>query len=100
MLSGKKLISGNILPLLSLVKEITPEEKTESGLIIKPVNVMAKSNISGEVVLVGGSTPTEEMHIKVGHKILFSPNAFRKFVHPDDNKEYLLVHQKDVMLFY
>jgi len=94
------MIKGNILPLLSLVKEITPEEKTESGLIFKPVNVMAKSNISGEVVLIGGSTPTEEMHIKIGDKILFSPHAFRKFVHPDDNQEYLLVHQKDVMLIY
>ena len=94
------MISGKILPLLSLVKEIKPEEKTESGLIFKPVAVMQKSNISGEVVLVGSSTPTEEMHIKIGDKILFSPHAFRKFVHPEDNQEYLLVHQKDVMLIY
>jgi co-chaperonin GroES (HSP10) len=40
------------------------------------------------------------MHIKIGDKILFSPHAFRKFVHPEDNQEYLLVHQKDVMLIY
>jgi chaperonin GroES len=94
------MLSGHILPLLSLVKEITPEEKTESGLLFKPVNVMAKSNISGEVVMVGESTSEEKMQVKVGDKILFSPHAFRKFAHPDDNKEYLLVHQKDVMLIY
>jgi len=91
---------GKILPLLALVKEIQPEEKTESGLLIKPIAVMQKSNISGEVIMVGDSTSTEEMHIKTGDKILFSPHAFRKVVHPDDNQEYLLVHQRDVMLIY
>ena len=92
------MITGKILPLLSLVKQIALEEKTESGLFI-PITRKIE-NISGEVVLVGESTDTEKMHIKIGDKILFSPHAFRKFTHPDDGLEYLLVHQKDVMLIY
>jgi len=91
---------GKILPLLALAKETIPEEKTESGLLIKPVAVMQKSNITGEVIMVGESTESEKMYIQVGDKILFSPHAFRKFTHPDDNQEYLLVHQKDVMLIF
>ncbi len=92
------MIEGRILPLLALVKQIALEEKTESGLFIPITRKI--DNISGEVVLVGDSTPTETMHIKIGDKILFSPHAFRKFVHPSDSQEYLLVHQKDVMLIW
>lgn len=94
------MVSGKIQALYCLVKEIVPEEKTESGLIFKPVAVMQKSNICGEVVMVGKSTPEVEMEIVIGDKVLFSPHSFRKFIHPIDINEYLEVHQKDVMLIY
>lgn len=94
------MVSGKITALHVLAKEIKPEEKTESGLIFKPVAVMQKSNFCGEVVMVGKGTLDVEMEIQVGDKILFSPHAFRKFIHPLDGQEYLEVHQKDVMLIY
>lgn len=93
-------VIGRLLPLHVLGKEIQEAEKTESGLIFKPTAVMKKEHKTAEVVMVGVSTANEEMQIKVGDKILFSPHAFRKFVHPLDNQEYLLVAQRDVMLIW
>lgn len=93
------MIEGKILPLHILGKEIQEEERTESGLF-KPIAVMKKEHKTAEVVMVGASTANEEMQIKCGDKILFSPHAFRKFVHPLDNQEYLLVAQRDVMLIW
>ena len=94
------MIVGKILPLHVLGKEIQEEEKTESGLLITPIAVMKKEHKTAEVVMVGAGTANEEMQVKCGDKILFSPHAFRKFVHPLDNQEYLLVAQRDVMLIW
>jgi hypothetical protein len=40
------------------------------------------------------------MKVKIGDKLLFSPNVIRKFIHPEDKQEYLLLHQKDLLLFW
>jgi len=90
---------GKILPLYVLAKEIPPEEKTEKGIIINLAAVKLPT-ITAEVVAVGGSSKHDEMVIEVGDKILFSPNVFRKFVHPLEKTEYLLLHQKDVLLIW
>jgi len=90
-------MEGKILPMYVLAKEILPKEKTEKGIILAPT--VKQPTIIGEVRLTGEGTKSEDMKIKVGDKILFSPNSFRRFVHPLDKEEYLLVHQKDVLLF-
>lgn len=93
------MIRGKILPLFILAKKIKEKEQTEKGIFI-PTEVVKTPTINAEVILTGSGTATEDMHVKVGDKILFSPHAFRAFVHPDDKQEYLLVAQKDVMLIY
>jgi co-chaperonin GroES (HSP10) len=94
------MIEGRILPLYVLAKEVKESETTESGLLIKPTLVMKKEHMIGEVVLTGDGTNLEEMKIKIGDKILFHPHSFRRFTHPIDQQEYLLVAQKDVMLMW
>ena len=93
------MINGRILPLFVVAKKIKEKPITDGGILV-PTEVIKTPTISAEVLLTGEGTPTEDMHIKVGDKILFSPHAFRSFVHPDDKQEYLLVAQKDVMLIY
>lgn len=92
-------MTGRILPLYILAKEIKPKTTTESGLLL-PTAVIKQPTIIAEVILTGEDAKNEDMHVKVGDKILFSPNSFRKFVHPLDKEEYLLVHQKDVLLIW
>jgi co-chaperonin GroES (HSP10) len=92
-------MNGRLLPLFVLAKKIEEKEQTEKGILI-PTAVIKTPTVAAEVILTGGSTPTEEMHVKVGDRILFSPHAFRAFVHPEDKQEYLLVAQKDVMLIF
>jgi len=58
------------------MREIPQEEKTESGLIYKPVAVVKQRTFLSEVVLVGDPLPNLEHKIQVGDKILHSPNSF------------------------
>ena len=91
-------MTGHILPLFILAKEIKAPEKTESGLIIAPT--IKQPTITAEAILTGGDSKHEEMKVKIGDKLLFSPNVIRKFIHPEDKQEYLLLHQKDLLLFW
>ncbi len=92
-------MTGKILPLFILAKEIKKEEKTDKGIFI-PTAVIKQPTITAEAVLVGESSKNDEMKVKVGDKLLFSPNVIRKFVHPLDKEEYLLLHQKDLLLIW
>jgi co-chaperonin GroES (HSP10) len=92
-------ITGRILPLYVLAREIAPPTTTKAGLIINHPSVK-QPIIKAEVILTGEGTKYDDMHIKIGDRILFSPNSFRKFAHPLDAQEYLLVHQKDVLLIW
>ena len=90
-------MTGKILPLYVLAKEIKPKTTTESGLLLP--GVIKQPTITAEVVAIGGSTKYDDMQIAVGDKILFGPNSFSRFVHPSDKEEYLRVAQKDVLLY-
>ena len=67
---------GRILPGRLLMREIPQEEKTESGLIYKPIAVVKQRTFVSEVVLVGDQLPSLDHKIQVGDKILHSPNCF------------------------
>ena len=90
-------MTGKILPLYILAKEIEPEKKTESGIIIPLVH--KNPTITAKAVAVGGDSKHEDMKVNIGDNLLFSPNVIRRFIHPDDKEEYLIVHQKDVLLY-
>jgi len=92
-------INGKVLPLFIVAKKIEEKSVSDGGILI-PTAVVKTPTIAATVVLTGKGTATEEMHVKEGDRILFSPHAFRSFVHPDDKQEYLLVPQKEVMLIY
>ena len=70
------LEKGRILPGRLLMKEIKEDEKTESGLIYKPIAVVKQRTFVSEVVLVGDQLPTLDHKIQVGNKVLHSPNSF------------------------
>jgi chaperonin GroES len=91
-------MEGKILPLYVLAKEIQQQEKTERGIFI-PI-VSKQPTVTADVILIGSGTKNEDMIISIGDKILFSQHAFRKFAHPLDKQEYLLVAQKDVLLIW
>lgn len=89
---------GRILPLKVLVREVKESEKTESGLIIKPVDVIKKRTHVGEVVLVGEGTAEIPMTVNVGDKILHSPHSF---VGVDiDGEELRLVNYQDILFIW
>lgn len=90
--------SGRILPLKVLVKEIKESDKTESGLIIKPVDVMRKKTHAGEVVLVGEGTPDIPMTIQAGDKVLHSPHSFVAV--EIDGQDYRLVNYQDILFYW
>ena len=92
-------MTGKILPLFILAKEIQKEEKTDKGIFL-PTAVMKQPTITAEAILTGGDSKNDEMKVKIGDKLLFSPNVIRKFIHPEDKQEYLLLHQKDLLLFW
>ena len=91
-------MTGKILPLYILAKETKEQEKIEKGIII-PLAVIRQPSITAKAVLVGESTKHEDMKVNIGDNLLFSPNVIRRFIHPDDKEEYLIVHQKDVLLY-
>ena len=67
---------GRILPGRLLLREIKEDEKTESGLIYKPVAVVKQRTHVSEVVLVGDQLPYLDHKIQIGDRILHSPNSF------------------------
>ena len=90
--------SGRILPLKVLVKEIKEADKTESGLIIIPIDVMRKKTHAGEVVLVGEGTSDIPMTIKPGDKILHSPHSFVAV--EIGTEEFRLVNYQDILFIW
>lgn len=65
----------NLLPLQDfvLLKELLPEEKTESGIIL-PEDVDKERN-QGEIVAKGETT---KLPLKVGDKVLFQSYGFNE----------------------
>jgi len=92
------LEKGRILPGKILVRPIKEEEKTASGLIYKPVDVVKKKSFAGEVVLVGQDLPNFPMVVKIGDTILHSPNAFATV--EIDNEDFRLLNQGDVLFMW
>ena len=89
---------GRILPGRLLVKEIKESEKTDSGLIFKPVAVVKQRTHVGEVVLVGDQLPVLDHKIQIGDKVLHSPNAFATVDIEGDS--YRLLNAQDVLFIW
>ena len=84
-----------------LIEPAPAEEKTASGLIYKPVDVIKKKTFAGEVVLVGEGvyldTPMKDI-VHISDKILHSPHAF---VAVDiDNETFHLVNIQDALFIW
>lgn len=82
-----------------IVKALSKEEKTSSGIIL-PDTVDKERPEQGEVIAAGPgklleSGQTAPMHVKVGDKVVFKKYA------PDEVKigseEYLVISESDVM---
>ncbi len=82
-----------------IVKPITQEEKTQSGIII-PDTANKEKPEQGEVLAVGPGEMTEKgeripMEIQVGQKVVFtkySPSEIEI-----DNEDLLVIKQKDIL---
>ena len=92
------LDKGRILPSRLLVREIKQSEKTESGLIYKPVDIVKQRTHVGEVVLVGEHLPALNHGIQIGDKVLHSPNGFVTV--EIDNESFRLLNAQDVLFIY
>lgn len=91
----------NIKPLHDnvVVKPISLEEKTKSGIVL-PDTVDREKQEQGEVVAVGpgktmDSGQKKEMNVKVGDMIIFkkySPDEIKV-----DGEEYLIISESDIL---
>ena len=89
---------GRILPGRLLMREIPQDEKTESGLIYKPVAVVKQRTHVGQVVLVGDQLPTLNHGIQVNDFVLHSPNSFTNVT--IEGTEYRLMDAQQVLFIY
>jgi co-chaperonin GroES (HSP10) len=92
------LEKGRILPGRLLLKEVIESEKTESGLIFKPVAVVKQKTHVGQVVLVGEPLPTLKHGIVEGDFILHSPNSFTNVT--IDGVELRLMDAQQALFIY
>jgi chaperonin GroES len=82
-----------------VLKPISEEEKTESGIIL-PDTIEKEKPEQGEVIAVGPGKPLENggraiMEIKAGNKVLFkkySPDEFEV-----GKEKFLVVSQEDIL---
>ena len=93
---------GNKMKLVPLadrvvLKQSTPEEKTESGIIL--TSQTQEKPQQAEVVAVGpgGLVDGKEvtMHVKVGDVVIFSKYAGNEV--KLDDEEYIIVKQSDIL---
>lgn len=81
-----------------LVRVVTPEEKTSTGLLVKPVDKDASNK--GIVEAVGeGSTlqdgTIKPLCVKEGDLVLFNVGAGTKLY--DENEVYRIMHIRDIL---
>lgn len=93
-----ELEKGRILPGRLLLKEIPEDEKTSSGLLYKPVDVVKKKTFVSEVVMVGDPLPSLDHKICAGDRVLHSPNGFVSLELEGEN--YRLMNAADVLFIY
>lgn len=82
-----------------IVKPITAEEKTQSGIIL-PDTASKEKPEQGEVIAVGEGKLLDNgqrsaMSVKIGDKVLFtkySPSEIKV-----DNQEYLVLSESDIL---
>jgi len=90
----------NLKPLSDrlLVKPVTMEEKTESGIIVP--DTAREKPMRGEVIAVGPGKMTEDgktlpMHVKVGDVVMYGKYSGTEF--KMDKQEYLILNESDVL---
>ncbi len=85
----------NIKPLGArvLVEIVAAEQKTASGIII-PDSAQEKPQ-KAVVVAVGAGTDSEKMEVKVGDTVLYGKFAGTQIT--DNDKEYLILNQTDIL---
>lgn len=92
---------GRILPLRVLLRPIKEEEKTSSGLIYKPIDVIKKKTFAGEVVVVGDGvyleTPMKDI-VHINDKILHSPHSYTAV--EVDNETLHLINIQDALFIW
>ena len=82
-----------------VVKAVTKEEMTKSGLVL-PDTVDKERSQEGEVIAVGPGKMMDNgsvaaMNVKVGDKVLFKKYAPDEFKF--DGQEYLIVAEQDLL---
>jgi co-chaperonin GroES (HSP10) len=91
------MTSENILNTKILIKPFKVEEKkTESGIIIPGIG--KPNQCGGEVILVGKGTPTTEMPVKIGQKVLCNPHSLQGVI--IEGEQLALLDVRDALFFY
>jgi co-chaperonin GroES (HSP10) len=90
-------MNGNILATKILCKEpLKVEKKTNSGLILP--SIIKTDQICADVVITGDGTPTVDIPVKIGQRVIFNPHAPQRVT--IESEEYLLIDIRDVLFFY
>lgn len=81
-----------------LIRVVTQEEKTATGLLVKPVDKDASNK--GIVEAVGEGTILQDgtikpLCVKEGDLVLFNPGTGTKLY--DENEVYRIIHIKDIL---
>jgi len=77
-----------------LIKTVTAEQKTASGIIIP--DTAQEKPLQGEIVAVGKAKKDEEMEVKVGDKVLFGKYSGTEITLNGD--KYMLMSQSDILI--
>jgi chaperonin GroES len=86
----------NIKPLGDrvLVKPLTTEEVTKSGIVL-PDTAEKEKKEQGQVVAIGSGDKIKKLHLKVGDKVLFGKYAGEEV--EIDKVEYKFLKDEDVL---
>jgi co-chaperonin GroES (HSP10) len=91
------MTSENILATKLLIRPFKVEEKkTNSGIIIPGIG--KTTQCGGDVILVGKGTPTVEMPVKVGQKVLCNPHSLQSVI--IEEEQMALLDIRDALYFY
>jgi chaperonin GroES len=77
-----------------LVKPITAEEKTKSGIVL-PDTIDKEKKTEGEILALGQGEDLAKLNLAIGQKIIFGKYAGDEI--KKDHEEYKILNHEDVL---
>lgn len=94
MIENGRILNGKVL-----LKPLKEPEKTTSGLIYKPVDIVKPKTQAGVVVIATNKADGSPAEVTKGDCILYPPHGFVTVDLREDG-EYRLIDQKDILFIW